>query len=788
MTAVVGSRQVRREDPALLTGEARFVDDLVVPGALHATIVRSSYAHARIRSIDSSEAQGMPGVVAVFTGADLRGEWENPLPCAWPVTDDMKSPEHWPLAIDEACFVGDGVAVVVAETREQARDAMEAIVVDYDELPVVVDLEAAARDEALVHESLGTNKSYTWSLVPDAASVDQAFAEAEHIIKERYLQQRLIPMAIEPRGVCVLPEPYGGDFTVYSSTQIPHILKVMLGITLGLDEHKLRVVAPSVGGGFGSKLNVYAEEALCLALAKRLQRPVRWNEERTENTQATTHGRGMIQEIELAADGDGKVTAVRANVVADMGAYHQLITPGTPLLGAFLYHGAYDIPAYSFTCTGVFTNRTPTDAYRGAGRPEATYAIERMMDALARKVGLDPAEIRRRNFITPDQFPYDSGAGLTLDSGNYGEALEKALHLVDYEGLRKEQADRRNQGSTTHLGVGLSSYVEMCGLAPSRVLSSLNYSAGGWEAATIRVLPTGKVQVVTGTSPHGQGHETSWSMIVADRLGIDPDHVDVLHSDTAIAPHGMDTYGSRSLAVGGIAVFMACDKVVDKARLIAAHQIEASEEDLEFVDGEFRIKGAPGRSMSLAEVAFEAFKAHNLPELVEPSLEASVAYDPPNFTFPFGTHVAVVEIEEDTGRVRLLRYAAVDDCGNQINPLIVEGQVHGGVVQGVAQALFEEAVYDDNGQLLTSTLTDYLVPSAAELPGIDTESTVTPSPTNPMGVKGVAEAGTIASTPAVMNAVVDALAPFGITELDMPASPQRVWAAIQNANGGGGER
>jgi carbon-monoxide dehydrogenase large subunit len=788
MTTVVGRRQVRREDPALLTGEARFVDDLVVPGALHATIVRSSYAHARIRSIDSTEVQGMPGVLAVFTGADLRGEWENPLPCAWPVTDDMKSPEHWPLAIDEACFVGEGVAVVVAETREQARDAMEAIVVDYDELPVVVDLEAAASDEALVHESLGTNKSYTWSLVPDSASVDQAFAEAEHTIKERYLQQRLIPMAIEPRGVCVLPEPYGGDFTVYSSTQIPHILKVMLGITLGLDEHKLRVVAPSVGGGFGSKLNVYAEEALCLALAKRLQRPVRWNEERTENTQATTHGRGMIQEIELAADGDGKVTAVRANVVADMGAYHQLITPGTPLLGAFLYHGAYDIPAYSFTCTGVFTNRTPTDAYRGAGRPEATYAIERTMDALARKVGLDPAEIRRRNFITPDQFPYDSGAGLTLDSGNYGEALEKALHLVDYEGLRKEQADRRNQGSTTHLGVGLSSYVEMCGLAPSRVLSSLNYSAGGWEAATIRVLPTGKVQVVTGTAPHGQGHETSWSMIVADRLGIDPDHVDVLHSDTAIAPHGMDTYGSRSLAVGGIAVFMACDKVVDKARLIAAHQIEASEEDLEFVDGEFRIKGAPGRSMSLAEVAFEAFKAHNLPELIEPSLEASVAYDPPNFTFPFGTHVAVVETEEDTGRVRLLRYAAVDDCGNQINPLIVEGQVHGGVVQGVAQALFEEAVYDDNGQLLTSTLTDYLVPSAAELPGIDTESTVTPSPTNPMGVKGVAEAGTIASTPAVMNAVVDALAPFGITELDMPASPQRVWAAIQNANGGGGER
>jgi aerobic carbon-monoxide dehydrogenase large subunit len=788
VTTVVGSRKLRREDPALLTGEARFVDDLVVPGALHAKIVRSPYAHARIRSIDTTEAQGMPGVVAVFTGADLRDEWENPLPCAWPVTDDMKSPDHWPLAIDEACFVGEGVAVVVAETREQARDAMEAVVVDYDELPVVLDLEAAARDATLVHESLGTNKSYTWSLVPDPAAVDRAFADAQHTIKERYLQQRLIPMAIEPRGVCVLPEPFGGDFTIYSATQIPHILKVMLGITLGLPEHKLRVVAPSVGGGFGSKLNVYAEEALCLALAKRLKRPVRWNEERSENTQATTQGRGVIQEIELAADADGKVTAVRANLLADMGAYLQLVTPGVPLLGAFLYHGVYDVPAYSFTCTGVFTTRTPTDAYRGAGRPEATYAIERAMDALARTVGVDAAEIRRQNFIASDKFPYDSAAGLTFDSGDYAQALEKALELVDYEGHRKAQADRRNEGSTTHLGVGLSSYVEMCGLAPSRVLSSLNYSAGGWEAATVRMMPTGKVEVVTGTTPHGQGHETSWSMIVADRLGIDPEHIDVLHSDTAISPHGMDTYGSRSLAVGGTAVFMACEKVIDKARAIAAHQFEAAQEDLEFVDGEFRIKGVPGRSMPLADVAFEAFKAHNLPELVEPSLEASVAYDPPNFTFPFGTHVAVVEVEEETGRVDLVRYAAVDDCGNQINPLILEGQVHGGVVQGVAQALFEEAVYDDNGQLLTSTLTDYLVPSAAEMPGIDTASTVTPSPTNPMGVKGVGEAGTIASTPAVMNAVVDALAPLGITDLDMPASPQRVWNAIQHARSGAGAR
>jgi carbon-monoxide dehydrogenase large subunit len=781
MTAVVGSRQIRREDPALLTGEARFVDDLVVPGAVHAKIVRSPYAHARIRSIDTTEAQGMPGVVAVFTGADLRDEWENPLPCAWPVTDDMKNPEHWPLAIDEACFVGEGVAVVVAETREQARDAMEAVVVDYDELPVVLDLEDAAKDSALVHESLGTNTSYTWNLVPDPAAVDRAFADAQHTIKERYFQQRLIPMAIEPRGVCVLPEPYGGDFTIYSATQIPHILKVMLGITLGLPEHKLRVVAPSVGGGFGSKLNVYAEEALCLALANRLKRPVRWNEERSENTQATIQGRGVIQEIELAADADGKVTAVRANLLADMGAYLQLVTPGIPLLGAFLYHGVYDVPAYSFTCTGVFTTRTPTDAYRGAGRPEATYAIERSMDALAHKIGVDPAEIRRRNFITADKFPYDSAAGLTFDSGDYARALEKALQLVDYEGLRKEQADRRNEGATTHLGVGLSSYVEMCGLAPSRVLSSLNYSAGGWEAATVRMMPTGKVEVVTGTTPHGQGHETSWSMIVADRLGIDPDHIDVLHSDTAISPHGMDTYGSRSLAVGGTAVFLACEKVIDKARSIAAHQFEAAQEDLEFVDGEFRVKGVPGRSMPLAEVAFEAFKAHNLPELVEPSLEASVAYDPPNFTFPFGTHVAVVEVDEETGQVRLQDYAAVDDCGNQVNPLIVSGQLHGGIVQGIAQALWEEAVYDEDGQLRNATLMDYLVPSAAEVPSFKLDHTVTPSPTNILGVKGIGEAGTIAATPAVINAVVDALSHLGITDVDMPASPQRLWSLIQEA-------
>jgi carbon-monoxide dehydrogenase large subunit len=786
----VGSPMLRKEDPPLLTGEARFIEDLVVPGALHAALLRSPLAHARIRSIDTSGALASPGVVAVLTGADLRDEWAQPLPCAWPVTPDIKIPEHLPLAVDEARYAGDAVAVVVAETREAAVDALEAIVVDYDELPAVVGLEDALADRNLVHQSLGTNTSYTWSLVPDAAAVDSAFAGAAHVVRERYVQQRLIPNAMETRGVCVVPQPFGGDYTIYSSTQIPHILKVMLGIVTGIPEQKLRVVAPWVGGGFGSKLNVYAEEALCLALARRLKRPVRWTEERIENAQATIQGRGMIQDIELAADADGKVSAVRVHLLADMGAYLQLVTPGIPLLGAFLYHGTYDIPAYAFSCTGVFTTKTPTDAYRGAGRPEATYAIERAMDALARQVGLDPAEVRRRNFIPADRFPYSSAPGLVFDSGNYGPALDQALELAGYEAVRKEQQERRNVGNRRRIGVGLSCYVEMCGLAPSRVLASLNYSAGGWESATVRLMATGKVQVVTGSTPHGQGHETCWSQIVADRLGVDPDDVDVVHSDTALSPAGMDTYGSRSLAVGGVAVWEATEKVIAKARAIAAHQMEASEEDLELVAGSFQVRGTPSRSMALAAVAFEAFTAHNLPDGMEPGLEGQATYDPPNFTFPFGTHVAVVEVDEETGDVDLVNYVAVDDCGNQVNPMIVEGQVHGGVAQGIAQALYEEAVYDEDGNLRTATLTDYLVPSAAELPSFTLGHTVTPSPTNPMGVKGVGEAGTIASTPAVMNAVVDALAPLGVTDLDMPASPQRVWGAIQQAkeSRGKGER
>jgi carbon-monoxide dehydrogenase large subunit len=783
VTAVVGTRRVRKEDPALLTGEARFVDDLVVAGALWLGLVRSTSAHARI-SVDVGPALECPGVVAAFTGADLADQWAAPMPCAWPVTEDMKNPTHHPVAVGKANFAGEIVAVVVAETRYAARDATEAVVVDYEDLPTVTDIEDSVTDRVVIHEELGTNKSYTWELIPDPDAVERAFADAAHTVSERYVQQRLIPAAMEPRGVCVVPEPHGGAYTVYSATQIPHILKIMLGITTGIAEHKLRVIAPAVGGGFGSKLNVYAEEVLALSLARKLGKPVRWTEERIENAVATIQGRGQVQHIELAADGDGAVTAVRVRLLADMGAYLQLVTPGIPLLGAFLYHGVYDVPAYSFSCTSVFTNKTPTDAYRGAGRPEATYAIERAMDALARDVGVDPAEIRRRNYIGADQFPYESAPGLVFDSGDYAPTLDKALELVGYEDLRAEQASRRSEGSPRQLGVGLSTYVEMCGLAPSRVLASLNYGAGGWEAGTVRFLPTGKVQVVSGSTPHGQGHETSWSMIVADRLGVDPEDVEVLHSDTAVSPVGLDTYGSRSLSVGGIAIWHAAEKVVAKARLIAAHQLEVSEDDLEFSAGEFRVRGSPDKAMPIQGVAYAAFTAHNLPDGMEPGLEAQSVFDPPNFTFPFGTHIAVVEVDEETGRVGLLRYVAVDDCGNQVNPLIVEGQVHGGIVQGVAQALWEEAVYDDDGMLRSASLADYLVPSAAELPSFVTAHTVTPSPSNPMGVKGIGEAGTIASTPAVMNAVIDALSPHGIDDIDMPVTPERVWSAIRAAKEG----
>ena len=781
---VIGTRMLRREDPALLTGEGKYTNDLNIPGALHLAVLRSPYAHAKIISIDTSAAKALPGVIAVYTGAELASEWAGPMPCAWPVTPDMKNPAHFPLAVSKVCYVGDGVVAILATNETASRDALDLVDVQYEPLKAVVDVEEALKDNIIIHDELGTNKSYTWPLLVEETPgcVEEAFKKAKYTVSERYVQQRLLPMAMEPRAVAAVPQPFGGDITLYSSTQVPHILKVMTALTLGIPEHQVRVIAPSVGGGFGSKLNVYAEELLCVALSRKHKLPVRWVEERTENSQATIHGRGQVQYVELAADEQGKLMAVRVRIIGDMGAYLQLVTPGVPILGAFLYAGVYDIPkAYDFICTGVFTTLTPTDAYRGAGRPEATYAIECAMDALAREMNIDPFELRKRNFIQKEQFPYTAFSGLTYDSGDHLLAADKAAGIADYAGIRAKQAKQNVPGAKKLLGIGMSSYFEMCGLAPSRVLASLNYGAGGWEAATVRVLPTAKVQVVTGTSPHGQGHETSWAMIASEKLGIPPEDIDVLHSDTAIAPLGLDTYGSRSLPVGGVAVAGACDKVIDKAKLIAAHQLECSADDLEFAGGIFSVKGSPDRAVPIAALAFAAFTAHNLPDGLEPNLEAQYTYDPPNFSWPFGTHMAIVEIDVETGKIEVLKYVAVDDCGVQINPLIVEGQVHGGVIQGLAQALFEEAVYDEDGNLKTTTLAEYLVPAACDVPSITTAHTVTPSPTNQLGVKGIGEAGTIGAAPTIINAIIDALSSLGVKHMPMPASPQTVWRAIQSA-------
>jgi carbon-monoxide dehydrogenase large subunit len=776
-TTYVGRSVPRKEDAELLTGQGRYVDDLTIPGMLWFSLVRSPFAHARIRSIDTGEAREAPGVVAVLTGDDLADEFEAPLPCAWPVTPEMVNPPHWPLARGEACYAGDAVAVVVAETRAQAKDAAELVHVDWEPLPAVVDVETALADGApLAHSDLESNSSYVWEL--SSGEVDPVFENAEVVVSERYRQQRLIPCAIEPRGVLVQPVPAQGELTLWTSTQIPHVLRTTLALSLGMPESKLRIVTPDVGGGFGSKLDVYAEEALALALARRLGRPLKWIEERSEAHLATIHGRDVVQEIELAADAEGKIAGVRVRLQAAMGAYLQLVTPGIPLLGAWVYGGCYDLQAYALRCEGVFTNTTPTDAYRGAGRPEATYAIERAVDALARRVGKDPVEIRRLNFIR--EFPAEIASGLTIDSGDFDACLDRALELAGYEELRREQRERAESGARRRLGIGLTTYIEMCGLAPSRILGAIDYGAGGWDAATVRCLPTGVVEAVIGTSPHGQGHVTTFSQIVADELGVPIESVEILHGDTASSPLGMDTYGSRSLAVGGIALHQAAQKVIAKARKIAATSLEVAEEDLVYEHGRFGVAGTD-RGMTVAETAFAAWTAHALPDGMEPGLTETAVYDPVNFSWPAGCHVAVVEVDTETGDTRVVRYVAVDDVGTVVNPQIVEGQAHGGIAQGIAQALYEEAVYDEEGNLLTGSFANYLIPSAAELPSFEVDRTETPSPSNPLGVKGVGETGAIGAPVAVMNAVDDALLSLGAERVEMPAAPEKVWRAIQEA-------
>jgi aerobic carbon-monoxide dehydrogenase large subunit len=781
----IGKSRRRKEDQHLITGRTTWTDNMTLPGMLHLAILRSPMAHATITSIDTTGAKSRPGVVAVFTGQDF-AETQGNLPCAWPVSPDMVNPGAPSLAVTQVNHVGEAVAVIAARTKAEAQDALEAIDVEYEPLPAVLNMEDAIADGSpLVHPNTTSNKSYTWAFESGAAGtgapIDDALANAEVTVKRRFIQQRLIPAFMEPRSTVV--QPRGEGIVVHSSTQVPHILRTMLALTLDIPEQKVRVVAPDVGGGFGGKIPTTPEEVITTLVARKLGKPAKFTETRSESLMTAHHGRDQIQDITITAKRDGTVTGLDVHLLADMGAYLRLVGPGVPILGAFMYNSIYKFPAYRFVCDGVFTTKTPTDAYRGAGRPEATFAIERIMDELAVELGMDPMELRRKNWIKHEEFPFTTVCGLTYDSGNYEAATDRALELIGWDELRAEQAERRERKDPVQLGLGISTFTEMCGIAPSRILGSLAFGAGGWENASVRMLATGKVEVVTGSSAHGQGHETAFSQIVADRLGVPFEDVEIIHGDTQSSPKGLDTYGSRSLAVGGIAIVKAADKVIEKARKIAAHLLEASEDDLDFEAGSFSVKGSPGSAVSMGEVAFATFLGHNLPDGVEPSLDSDATYDPTNFSFPHGTHLCAVDVDTETGHVKIRKYVCVDDVGNPVNPLIVEGQVHGGLAQGIAQALYEEAVFDDAGNLTTGTFVDYTLPSAADLPSFVTDRTVSPSTDNPLGVKGVGEAGTIASTPAVVNAVVDALRPFGVNDVQMPTTPERVWRAIHSSDG-----
>ncbi len=782
----IGMARLRKEDAHLITGRSRFTDNMVLPGMLHLAMVRSPFAHAKITNIDVSAAQASPGVFAVLTGADVADE-QGSLPNAWPVTPDQKAPGHPSVAVDEVAFAGEIVAVVIARSVAAARDAVELVDVDYDELPVVMDLEEAFTDKVLAHTTLESNKSATW--VFDSAeagtgtSITDALANSDVVVERTLYQQRLIPAFMEPRSTVV--DPTGQQLTMWSATQIPHILRLMLALTLGIPESKVRVVAPDVGGGFGGKLQVTPEEIITVLAARRMGKPCKFTETRSESLMVGHHGRAQVQRLKIGATKDGIVTGLSVNLLADMGAYLGLITSGIPILGAFMYNSIYKFPAYRFECNNIFTNKPWTDAYRGAGRPEATFAIERMMDELATELNMDPLELREKNWIKHTEFPFATVAGLEYDTGNYEAATEKALGLFGYDELRAEQKRRRDANETVQLGIGISTFTEMCGLAPSRVLGSLNYAAGGWEHAQVRMLPTGNVEVVTGSSSHGQGHETAWSQLVADRLGVPFENVEVLHGDTQVSQRGLDTYGSRSLTVGGMAVLAAADKVIEKAKVIAAHLMEASEDDVDFAHGAFTVKGT-NTSMALGEIAFAAFSAHNMPDGVEPNLDSEATFDPVNFSYPHGTHLAAMEVDTETGEVKVLKYVCVDDIGVVVNPMLVEGQVHGGLAQGISQALYEEAVYDDAGTLVSGSFVDYLVPGAPDLPHYITDRTETPATSNQLGAKGVGEAGTIASTPAIVNGVLDAIRHLGVKDIKMPCTPARVWHALQEAKTTGG--
>ena len=783
MTArIFGSGIRRREDPRLITGQASYTDDIKLPGMVHAAIKRSPHAHARIRNVDTAAAAVAAGVLAVYTGADTDGAL-NPMPCAWLVPDsDIKAVPYLAMAKDVVRYVGEAVAVVVAEDRYLAEDALELVRVDYEPLPVVVNAEAAMQTGApQLHDDAPNNQAFHW--VAAGGDTDAAFESAladpqNHVVvRDTIIQQRLIPNAMEPRSAVASFLPSMGELTLWSSCQAPHITRFVTSLVTGLGEHKIRVIAPEVGGGFGAKIAVYPWDMIAVFCAMKLGRPVKWTETRTENYVASTHGRDHVQHVELAATRDGKITGVRSEVYAGMGAYLSTAAPGIPtILHGLMYSGPYDIPNLKADIYGVFTNTTPVEAYRGAGRPEATFLLERMVDLLANELGMDPVELRRINLIPKFEDGHDVPLGVTYDSGDYQTALDMALDHVNYRQLREEQARLRE--SNQYMGIGVSCYCEICGLGPSQVAGPVGFGGGLWESAIVRFYATGKVNVFVGTSPHGQGEETTFAQILSDELGVPVEDVAVIHGDTDNTPMGWGTYGSRTTVVGGVAVALSARKIKEKGRALAAHLLEAAEEDIDYAEGKFFVRGSPDRNKTIQDIALLANVAWNMPEGMEPGLEATTFYDPPNFTFPFGTHVAVVMVDPDNGAIQLRRYVAVDDCGRQINPMLVQGQVHGGVVQGAGQALWEGAVYDSGGQLLTGSMLDYAVPRAHMVPDIETLSTVTPSPHNPLGVKGIGETGAIASTVTIYNAVIDALKPLGITRLEMPLTPERVWQAI----------
>ncbi len=781
---IFGSGIRRREDPRLITGSATYTHDIELPRMVHAVMLRSSHAHARITRIDTEQAKAAPGVLAVYTGADIEGALQ-PMPCAWLLPDsDLKIAGYPCIAKDVVRYTGDIVAVVVAERPWEGHDALELIEVDYEPLPSVTDPEAAAAAGAQqLHADIEGNRAFHWTVA--GGDADAAFAEAEAsgvVIKERILQQRLIPNAMEPRGAVAQYSRATGELTLWNTTQNPHIVRFLCSVVTGIPEDKLRVIAPEVGGGFGSKIAAYPADFITVFCSKQLGRPVKWIETRSENYQATTHGRDHVQDVELAATRNGKITGLRCTVHAGMGAYLSTAAPGIPtILHGLMLSGCYTIPALKEDVYGVYTNGVPVEAYRGAGRPEATFMLERLIDILAGELGMDPAEVRRRNFIPKFDDGHEVITTLNYDSGDYPGALDKLLEHTGYAGLRAQQAAGPANGK--YLGLGLSSYVEICGLGPSQVAGAIGFQGGLWESAIVRFHPTGKVHVFIGASPHGQGEETTFAQIVASEIGVDAGDVKIFHGDTDATPMGWGTYGSRTTAVGGAALALAVRKIRDKAKVLAAHLLEASVDDMEYEDGKFFVKGSPDKAKTIQDIALMANVAWDMPEGMEAGLEASTFYDPPNFVFPYGAHLAVVEVDAATGEVELKGYTALDDCGPQINPTIVEGQVHGGVVQGIGQALWEGAAYDDSGQLVTGSMLDYALPRADRLPPIDVISTVTRSPHHPLGVKGIGEAGTIASTAAVYNAVMDALKPLGVKRVDMPFTPERVWRAIQDAKG-----